>query len=112
MAARISRNTSGGAESCPKVKAVCISLDMESSQIFWKAAAWSALIRCSAVVSALSFMLLIRPAPRCESPRFAGTTPAVFLRVGCLAPFHRHGHRLAAPDAQGVHADAAAPLFK
>src|ERR1051325_2516757 len=50
MPERISFRTSGGGELEPKVNAVCITFDIEFIQIFWKAAA------CSAVFSKLSLM--------------------------------------------------------
>src|SRR5215467_2203075 len=51
---RISFTTSGGGELLPNVNAVCMILDIESIQIFWKAAA------CSAVFSKLSLIVSIR----------------------------------------------------
>src|SRR5262252_7419201 len=42
MPVRIWRNTSGGGELGESVKAACITLDIDSIQIFWNAAASSA----------------------------------------------------------------------
>src|SRR5215813_2524736 len=91
------RITSGGAELGPIAKPAWIIFEADSSQIFWNAAA------CSAVFSKLLFSIGVqRGTSWCH-------TWIIYCRT--LSQLDCHGHGFAASDAQAVDPNPPASFF-